>query len=616
MIHAPAENKLTARDLVLPGLFIGATCVFVLRLWYLQVVATDEMRSQAGQMSRKEYRRLAPRGKIVDRNGQVLADILPQTVVLVNPGAIAEHPESLEKLAPLLGTTVKKLERAMKIGWRGAEIPVPVFVGTTPQQAVTIAEAGDSLPGVSIETQAMRVYRDTTSAPHVLGFVSVPTSSILEEFKAKSIEAQEYVGRDGLERRYEERLMGRPGVTAFTVDPAGKPVRGLPGEEPVPGDTLILGLDTELQSVAAQALGKSRGAVVMLDPTNGEVLCMVSSPTYDIATLTHGMSEEEAAYLYQNESRPMLKRAVSGIYPPGSSFKIVTTLGSYAAGTFDNQSAFFCPGYLTVGTKKVRCENHPVGSYNFFGAMTKSCNTFFGKMAQREGADALRDTARQIGLGKKTGIDLGGESPGRIPTDEFVQKAHGRRWSLGDTNNIGIGQGDIEVTPLQMACVASLVANEGVSYRPHLVRAFLAPGDGAMPEMYEPDILARFDADAQFWSTLKSALRNVVVAGTARRAQVSGVEVSGKTGSAENSQGRSTHAWFVGYAPADNPKIAFAVVVENGGHGGEVAAPIAKRVLDAFFGKKSKPQSPSNRSVSVAIVPDSDSGEPVDEESR
>lgn len=607
VIHAPAENPLRPQQLVLPGLLVLGVFGFLFRLWYLQLVLADDLRSQAESTGRISVSTLAPRGRITDREGHVLAAVEPKVVITARPLVVGEKMEVLDKVAAILGADPKKLKRALKQRWQRAGLPVPIYVGATPQQAAMIAEAGESLKGIGVETQAMRKCTEPTLAPHALGWVAAPTAAEEEAMKAKGFVAADYVGRDGVEKFYEQQLMGKAGKSSFSVDAKRRPVRALPGEMPVPGDSLVLSLDSATQRVATQALNGRKGAVVALDPTNGEVICLVSSPDYDLSTFEGGLTEEEADFLYQNPDRPMLKRAISGLYPPGSSFKIVTALAAYHAGKFNDAGSVYCPGYILVGTKKVRCENHPGGSYNFLMAMTKSCNSFFGRLAQRSGDNAIRETAEMIGLGHKTGIDVTGEAGGRFPDEAWIEEAHGRRWSLGDTNNIGIGQGDLEVTPLQMACVAALVANEGVSYKPHLVRQFVPATPGKAPRDFAKEILGKFDADATFWATLKAALRNVVVAGTARGSQIPGIAMSGKTGSAENPHSSRTHAWFVGYAPSENPRIAFAVVLETAGHGGDVAAPVARQVVQTYLNPNRKVQPPSSAKpfVRVSALPDS-----------
>ncbi|MFM9873281.1 MAG: penicillin-binding protein 2 [Fimbriimonadaceae bacterium] len=587
--------------------------ITVSQLWMLQIVRSDDLKEQAKMTGLIVNQTMAPRGKIFDRQMHVLADVHPKIVVTAIQTEVNKNPESLDRLALILGTTRKRLVYQMQKNSHKANFPVPIFVGATVQQAAKIAESGTDFPGVGVQTQAMRFTKGTAALEHILGNVWVPTEAIEKEFEESGIEyLPPYVGRDGIERTYEKELMGRPGSTTYTVDRRRRPLSEVMSEAPIPGSSLVLSLDLETQKVAKEALGNQKGAVVALDPKTGEVLAMVSTPGYDLGIYDGGLTQAESDSINLNPDRPLLKRAIAGRYPPGSTFKIATAMAAYQAGIFDEHTRVSCQGYLVVGNRKVRCENHPAGSFDFRMAMTKSCNSYFGKLSQRVDGENMKRTANQLGFGEVTGIDLPGENAGVVPDDAYVQENHGRRFSAGDANNIGIGQGDLLVTPLQMASLVSLVANEGVSYRPHVVRGVMKAGIGQKLDLVQPQVLHKFDASSQFWAILKGALRNVVVAGTGKNAQIPGVSVSGKTGSAENSVSRRTHAWFVGYAPAEDPKIAFAVIVETAGHGGTTAAPIAKKVIEAYLRKAGQKENSKALDIAVTVSPDN---EPVDPDS-
>lgn len=585
VIHAPVERPVTLRHLVVPAILLVATLAFVARLWYWQVVKGEEYKQKATQSGRISTQTLAPRGKIFDRNGVLIADVEPKVVVTGKPAVLAMKPEITEKVAEILQTNPKKLQEALYNQRHKGSLDVPIYVGTSMTKAAMIAESRSQLPGVDVDTQPMRVYRDGAHFSHILGHVAIPTEAIELRLREAGIEPASYVGRDGIEQVYEKDLMGTAGERRYAVDLARKPIRSLGSDTPQPGDNLILSLDRELQVLADQVLGDRKGAIVALDPRNGEVLLMVSKPTYDLSIFDEGLTQAEADYLYQNPDRPMYKRAIAGLYPPGSTSKIMTTIAGAMSGQLDGMGSVSCPGYLRVGRSVVRCENHAAGSLNYSLAFTKSCNSFFGKLAQRSGPEMMRRALEACGIGRPTGIDINGEKEGLVPTEETLRKAHGRPWSAGDTNNIGIGQGDLLASPLQMANVAAMVANRGTVYRPHVVRAFVPPLDGAAMRRREREVLFDLEMSDSVWDKLQSAMLNVTVAGTARAAQIPGVPVAGKTGSAENPQYRKTHAWLVGYAPAQNPTIAFACVVEGAGHGGEIAAPMMQKILKAYFDK-------------------------------
>lgn len=569
--------------LIIPIVLALAFTAFALRLWWIQVAQYEEFKERATSMGRLENHTLAPRGQIIDRDGIVIADVRPQIVVLAEPGKVLDKPEILNKLASVLQTDVSKFERVLKNNRHRGNFPIPIYFGASVQKAAIITEELRDLEGVSVEIQPMRVYNESIATSKIIGWVSIPSAEIAKQLEEQGITPAEYVGRDGLERHYEELLMGVPGKQTIAVDRRGRPTRTISDEMPIPGSSLFLSLDLRAQEIAVNALGDHKGAVVALDPRNGEVICLASTPTFDSTLFDNGLTTTEFDALFKDPRKPMFKRAIAGGYPPGSTFKIVTSIGAALAGRFHPSDRVYCPGYITVGRKRVRCENHAAGSMDFFWAFTKSCNSYFGKLAQKEGADAVRNGARQAGLGQLSGIDIPGEDAGKVPNDEWVEENYDRNWSLGDTNNIGIGQGDLLVTPLQMANVAALVANRGTSYKPHLVRAIQSPGPDGLMRKVEPEVLSHVDLSDQFWDTMQSAMESVVRQGTARRVQIPGITVAGKTGSAENPFSRRTHAWFVGYAPAENPKIAFAVIVEVAGHGGSVAAPIAKQIIEEFL---------------------------------
>lgn len=596
---------MTTRFLVVPLVLLLFFSVSIAQLWYLQIVSGDDLKEQAKMTGLIVDQTMAPRGRIYDREMNILANVRPSIVVTAKPAIAMQKPEVLDRLATILGTTRAKLEYQMRQQWHKSNFPVPVFVGATIQQAALIAESGEEFPGIGVQSLPMRETVGTAALEHILGNVWVPTEAIEQELKDSGQEfIPPYVGRDGVEREYEQLIMGVPGSTTYTLDRKRRPLRAVMSSSPVPGESLVLSLDLATQQVAKEQLAGHKGAVVALDPKTGEVIAMVSSPGYDLSIYDGGLTQAESDSINQNPDRPLLKRAIAGLYPAGSTFKIVTTLAAYMAGKFNPREQVFCPGYLTVGNRRVKCENHPAASYDFRWAFTRSCNSYFGRLGQKVGVDGFTAVAKQIGIGVPTGIDLPGEKAGLMPDADFVQKTHGRPFSFGDANNVGIGQGDLLVTPLQMACIAALVANEGTNYRPHVVRAHFPRGDKSQMEVYPPEVLHTFKADSWFWATLKDAMRNVVVAGTGKAAQIPGIPVDGKTGSAENSTNRHTHAWFVGFAPADDPKIAFAVIVENAGHGGTIAAPIAKKVIETYLRPRDQKEKSKAPEISVKLIPD------------
>lgn len=587
VIYAPEDRPLEIRMLLAPAALVLVLFGFLGRLWYLQVSLADELRERADTTGQINVEKLAPRGKIVDRTGAILGGVQQMVVVTAKPKLALKNPEVVAKVAAMLGIETTALTKAIRDVDYAGEIAVPVYVGADVVTASKIAEMSDELPGFGVESQAMRTYARPTEVGHIMGYVRTPRKVDVERLEAQGVRPAQYVGIIGLERQYETILMGKPGTEKVAVDARRRRTRSLGADEPVPGATAILSLDAKFQTLANELLRGRRGSVAALDPRNGEVLCLASSPTYDASLFLKGISKTAYSQLRDDPAKPMFFRATGASYPPGSTFKIVTTIASWLTNKASLTSTTFCPGYLKVGNRKIKCLGTH-GSIAYDLAFTKSCNTYFGNLAMEVGREGLLEACRQIGLGKPTGLDLPGESAGTVPTPEWWAKHRERRWSLGDTANFGIGQGELATTPLQMASVVALVANRGISYKPHLLKATLGPEEGAKQVPFVPEILGKVEARDDQWQTLSQAMFHVIEYGTAKSAQIAGVDWGGKTGSAENHQDNETHSWFVGMGPIRDPKIVICVMVENAGHGGEVAAPIAARLVKYWLTERGK----------------------------
>lgn len=602
VIHAPRKQSLELRYIVfLIGVF-GALATIFLRLWYLQVAMNAELSEKAESYRTSSTSSLAPRGLIEDRNGKVVASVKPETVVTAIPSVVRKQPWVLTKVASLLGVSEDKLKQKLnENGWR-PYLPAPIHVGVSPAVATRIAEAGEDLPGINVESQPMRSYAETRNFAHILGYVWTPSERDVKRLEAEEIKPPSYVGKIGLEYIYEKDLMGVEGRESLETDAKGRPMRVVGRDNPRPGSKLTLTIDADLQNLANELLAEALkdmgapGAIVALDPRNGEVLCLASSPTYDTALFQNGISSTDWKKLSNDPKHPMTNRAIYGTYAPGSTFKIVTALAAEQAGQFSAGRTAVCRGYYEVGNRKFRClGNH--GAITFHRAMAKSCNAYFMDLGIKAGREGVVAACESVGLGKRSGIDLLGEGKGTIPTEEWiraVQKVPEGKpftWYLGNTANISIGQGDIGTTPLQMANVAAMVANEGVVYRPHLVRSVHPSAPDSKPVAVSPEVLYRVEASPGFWPLMKQALVSVIQQGTATAGtSIPGVVWGGKTGSSEHSRkGTKTHSWFVGIAPMDNPQIVIAAVIESAGHGGEVAAPLAAKIVRKWLTKGPSP---------------------------
>jgi len=528
VIHAPKRPTIDARTLTFPIALGLALATIFLRLWYIQVVKAPELSDKAAFFRNTSIPREAPRGLIFDRNGVVLAGVQSHFVLTAVPAEVKKNPWVIAKVAGMLGVSPIKLRDKVKEGeWR-PYLPTTINVGIPIEVATRIAEAAGDLPGIGVESDPMRYYPDSKSFSHILGYVWTPSEADEKRAAQDHYKLAGFVGKQGLEYVYEQRLMGVPGADHLEVDAKRKPTRIVGRDNPIPGDQLILSIDADLQKFALDQLGQRVGAAVAIDPRTGEVLCLASSPTYDAGLFEGGISQADWNKLQTDPDKPLFNRATKAAYAPGSTFKIITSLAAQEKGEFDPSWTYDCPGYFLVGKRKSRCEGVH-GSISYHDALMKSCNTYFSALAMKVGPDAIRDEAVACGLDAKTGIDLPTETRGLIATDDWM-KAHSRHWYSGDTVNLGIGQGYTAVSPLQMANLVALVANQGTQYKPHMVKAIRHP-DGSLAPV-EPEITHQVKATDFFWGELRQAMTDVVESGTAHKAKIDGIKWGGKTGSA------------------------------------------------------------------------------------
>lgn len=590
VLHAPRRPEVDRRMFWFPAIIIPGFLVLIIRLYILQVAKAAEIRDEAQQSRQTSFTKLAPRGAIYDRNEKLLAGVKVQFVVTMLPSVAKSNPEVVQRLATILQMPLDEVMRRIKVEqWRN--FPAPIKVGVPIEVATLIAETPD-LKGVEIQEKSMRYYEDTKHFSHVMGYVWTPTKEDLDRLEEDGIDdPAEYVGKSGIERAYEEDLMGVPGKVM--KEKRGKNV--LTSQEvAVPGKQVFISIDRSLQEVAQQSLAARgfRGAVVAIDPRSGEVLAMVSNPTFDTSVFDGGISQTNYNFLTDAvNQKPLLNRAIAAKRAPGSTYKIVTALAAYQAGKLVRGTTAYCDGmYHYKNGKGLKCLGVH-GAVGFQNAMAFSCNTFFCTMGVRAGKPAMEKAALEMGLGRRTDVELSGELMGDIPTDKWLEQKK-LKFYYGNLAQMAVGQGYVTTTPLQMANMVAMVANNGVQYRPHLVSAMKDPMTGERVKV-EPEISHEIKADAWFWDMLKDGLGAVIDYGTASKlAKIDGVSWCGKTGSAEvGVKGRDlTDAWFVGFAPRQNPTIAICVFAEKAGHGGDAAAPIATEVVSHWLRKSSKPE--------------------------
>jgi penicillin-binding protein 2 len=585
VIHQPRKPELDARVLLFPTVLFILLSMLFFRLWYFQVVQAGDLTERAAAINTTDVPELAPRGLMYDRNGVILAGVKPQWVVTAVPRVVDKNPEVLHLVAKEIGADPKKLKAKMEQGRWKPWLPTPIYIGASTQAASNLAERSQEFPGIDVRSQPMRYYPDNTSFSNLMGYVWVPSQKDVERIKGFGRTPAEYVGIGGIEATYEENLMGEVGKTRMELDAKRRPVKVMGRDPAVPGDQLVLSLDKNLQQVAVQALEEKnlRGAVVAMDPKTGEVLCLASTPTFDLSLYKNGISQTDFDRLNNDPRHPFLNRPIQVKFAPGSTFKIVTSIAAMEQGFFDPNRPETCRGGIQLGNRFIKClGNH--GSVTFHRAMVKSCNAYFMSLALRAKREGMLKASQDVGIYQRTGVDLPNERRGDLPTPNYMKKYYPKyHWPLADTAYLGIGQGILAVTPIQMANLMCLVVNDGVNYKPHLVRAVRNPIDPKKVEWTKPEVLHKVEGSPSFWATLKSALVDVVQSGTASGSRIEGLTWGGKTGSAEEKKGKKTHSWFVGFAPYDNPKIAICVFVEEAGHGGDIAAPIAKKVIQRYL---------------------------------
>ncbi|MCG8549297.1 MAG: penicillin-binding protein 2, partial [Desulfobacterales bacterium] len=514
--------------------------------------------------------------------------------------------ETLERLAELTGDSCEALTATIKKAGRSAFYKPLVLKRDISRDLLAVIEAHQfDLPGIHIDIEPTRNYIHKKTAAHLIGYLGEINKEELASGKYPNVRSGDSIGRYGVEKSFEADLQGKRGGHQVEVDVNGRVIKILKTVEPVSGKDLVLTMDLALQQKAESLLGEDDGAVVALDPSNGDVLVMASSPSFDQNDFIGGISSKKWQALRDNPGRPMNNKAIQAEYPPASTYKTITALAGLEEQVIDRNSTFFCPGFYKFGNRRYHCWNrYGHGNLNVEDAIAQSCDVFFYQTGEKLGVDTLARYAYGSGLGRLTGIRLAHERPGLIPTSVWKKKRFKEPWQAGETLSISIGQGFNLVTPLQMAVFIAAVGNNGTLFRPRLVKS-VQDAKGQVVREIEPEITGGLPASKKNLAIVKEGLLKVVHGdrGTARRIRLPGVQIAGKTGTAQvfsrkagekfnNEKLRRTlqdHAWFVCYAPAQDPKIAVSVIIEHGEHGSSAAAPVAKELIHAYLGDPEVP---------------------------
>jgi penicillin-binding protein 2 len=574
-----------SRLAVLQGLAVGLVALLVIQFWNLQVVRARHFRELAENNRSRVVTLAAPRGALLDREGRVLVGNRPSFNVVLTP----EHVNDLDRLIGRLSTTLGVGEAVIRERLARRQPYRPVVVKTDASLAdVSAIEARRlELPEVSIDVVPLRSYPLAAAAAHALGRVGEITERQMALPEYEDLPAGSLVGQAGIESRYNRELMGKDGYRRVIVNSRGLEVSEAEQRRPQDGPNLTLSIDASLQMAMEAAFAGRAGSAVALDPRTGEILAMTSTPAYDPNEFTTGIEPSLWARLARDPETPLMNRVIQGVYAPGSTFKIIVATAGLEEGVITPSTTFYCPGYLAVYNTVFHCGNpggH--GVVDLRRALAQSCNVYFFQVGMRLEIARLAKWAKRMGLGSPTGVDLPHEVSGLMPSPEWKLQTQKTPWYAGETVSVAIGQGQVAATPLQMARVAAVIANGGFLVRPHVARNAAAAGVDVTPEPLgiHPETIA----------AVREGMRAVVAEGTGWRSRMSSVDVCGKTGSAqvvakarlEKTPGVRElipHGWFVAFAPAENPRIALAVLVEHGGSGGGAAAPVARQILAHFF---------------------------------
>jgi penicillin-binding protein 2 len=589
------------------------------RLFQLQIMQNDHWLVEAERNITKVVRLPATRGIIRDHKGRVIAQNRPSYNVYVTPQLVGE--EQLNAIAELLSLDADAKQR---FAHRMQSVParrrshfVLAFNDITRDQYAAIETHRRELPGLNVVATPVRSYPFKALGAHTIGFLNEVSAEDLKRLTGLGYGAGQSVGRSGIERAWESYLRGKDGELRVVVDVQGQELDGSPHrvaqhavrEEPTPGLDLRLTLDMDMMRAAERAFrGQPSGGVAVVDIKTGRVRALYSKPGYDLNEMGGGLSEARAKELFENPFRPLIDKTTYETYFPGSTFKPISAIAALQDNILTSSVHFDCPGYYELGQRRFRC-SHVHGDTDMREAITRSCNVYFYKLAEQVGIDRIAAYAREFGLGQKTGLGINTEASGFVPTRDWYAKSHNNKYHLGFTLNTAIGQGDTRVTLIQLAMLYSAIASGGALYVPQLVER-VEQADGTTVEEFPARVRRHINIDPAHIALLKQGLLGVVNdrEGTAYDARIEGgVIVAGKTGTAEVSKHklnpredprrewyyRRAHSWFAGFAPADNPELAIAVIVEHGGQGGKFAAPIAVQVLqDALGGgdpNKNKP---------------------------
>ncbi len=581
------------RKNILAFLIFGFTALIVFQLFKMQLVENFFYQEKSIENSVKKEMIPAPRGVFFDRNFNVIVSNKPAFTVEITPSEYNRNNNRLiEKVMHVNNGYISKVLEKNKI--YSPYVPVKIKRNTDYNFIAWLQENKEALDGINYEIELQRDYSYGINGSHIFGYTKEISAEQYQD-KKDIYDMGDYVGYSGIEKVYENLLRGEKGYKLSLVDSRQRTIgryhEGTEDVKPKKGNDLVLGIDADAQLTAERMFKGKVGSIVAIEPSSGEIIAMLSSPQFDLSQFASVTSSEYWDSLRTDPEKPLFNRATQSIYPPGSTFKMLAAVAALNEGVITENTLINCPGGLQFGNRFFKCL-HVHGKINVVTAIKKSCNTFFYNVILRLGLEKWSDYAKMFGFGSKTGIDITEEISGIVPDSAYYDRVYGKnKWTRGFLVSLGIGQGELSATPLQLAKYAALLANKGKSVEPHVVRGYIDKNTGELINLPYKKIDLSVIKDKNF-ELIQSGMYKVVNedGGTAGNIRMPDLPISGKTGTAQNPFGED-HALFVCYAPSDNPKIAVAVVVENAGYGSTYAAPIAKEVIKAYLKKKSTDES-------------------------
>ncbi|MBD3223488.1 MAG: penicillin-binding protein 2 [Caldithrix sp.] len=574
------RSALQNRFYIYTIILLMAFTLLVYGFFRIQVHERDVYVEQSIENSVRKVQVYPVRGLIKDRNQRILVDNRPVFTAAAIPKVISDS--SLKRICSILQADLKKVKKRLQkeYGYQ----PIVISRDINQQDLIYLEENRLSFPGLVILKESKRHYPEGVNSPHIFGMVGEVTDR--EKLLNPVYTLGDMVGKTGLEKEYDMEIRGSKGVEYKRVDAAGRVIGNYDttlNVDPVHGSDLFLKLDYEQQQFAESLFVENRGALVAIDVRDGGILSLVSRPDFDPRLLTGKIDPQIWKTLLNDEDHPLFSRAIQSTYPPGSTYKIVAAIAALEEDIITQEWTAHCPGYFRIGRKIVHCwksEGH--GTVNLLEAIKGSCNVYFYQLGLKIGLDVWAHYSQLLGFGKITGIDLPNEDNGLVPTRRYFNRVYGENgWTRGNLANLAIGQGELLTTPLQLAQFAMILANKGVYHKPHLVTQIYN---------YETNETADFPVETHYidgisdkvYHTVHEGMHRVVNGGTGWLGKVQGIDMAGKTGTAQNPHG-DTHAWFMAFAPYEFPEVAVAVIVENAGGGGAVAAPLARKFLEKYF---------------------------------